>query len=54
MKKMMSLNYPAFTPAYGSYAVEKVVTAEPVDGPTEEVACDGLHDARKTDLVVPR
>ncbi len=55
MKKMMSLNFFAFTPAYGSYAVDKGMTAEPVkDGPAVKVACKGLCGSMKTDLVVSR
>ncbi len=31
MKKMMSLTFFAFTPAYGPYVADKVMTAEPVE-----------------------
>ena len=55
MKKMMSLAFFAFTPAYGLYAADKVMTAEPVeDDSAVEVACRGLYGFMKTDLVVSK
>jgi|OpeIllAssembly_1097287.scaffolds.fasta_scaffold446770_2 hypothetical protein len=55
MKKMISLTFFAFTPAYGSYVAEKVMTEEPVaDGSAVEVACKGLNVFMKTDLVAAR
>ena len=53
MKKMMSLTFFAFTPAFGPYAADKVMTAGPVeDDPAVEVACKGLYGFMKTALVV--
>ena len=54
MKKMISLTFFAFTPAYGSYVADKVMTAEPADGSAVEVACKGLNAFIKTDLVAAR
>jgi hypothetical protein len=55
MKKMISMTFFAFTPAYGSYVADRVVIAEPVeDDPAVEVACKGLYGFMKTDLVVTR
>ena len=53
MKKMISLTFFAFTPAYGS--ADKVMTAEPVvDGSAAEAACKGLDGLMKADLVAAR
>ena len=55
MKKMISLTFFAFTPAYGSYVADKVMIAEPVEGdPAVEVACKGLYGVMKTDLVATK
>lgn len=55
MKKMMSLTFFAFTPAYSSYAAEKVMIAGPMeDDSAVEVACKGLCGFIKTDLVASR
>ncbi len=55
MKKMMSLTFFAFTPAYGPYVADKVMTAELVeDASAGEAACKGLYGLMKTDLVVTR
>ena len=53
MKKMMSLSFFAFTPAYGPYVEDKVAIAEQVeDDSAVEVARKGLYGFMKTDLVV--
>ena len=53
MKKMMSLSFFAFTPAYGTYVEDKVAIAEQVeDDSAVEVARKGLYGFMKTDLVV--
>ena len=55
MKKMISLTFFSFTPAYGSYVADKVMIAEPVeDDSAVEVACKGLYGFMKTALVVTR
>ena len=55
MKKIISLTFFAFTPAYGPHVADKVMTAEPVeDDSAVEVACKGLYGFMKTDLVVTR
>ena len=55
MKKMMSLTFFAFTPAYAPYVADKVMTAEPVeDDSAVEVACKGLYGCMETGLVVAR
>ena len=55
MKKMMSLTFFAFTPAYAPYVADKVMTAEPVeDDSAVEFACKGLSGSMKTGLVVTR
>lgn len=55
MKKIISLTFFAFTPAYGPYMEDKLMTAEPgEDDSAVEVACKGLHGFMKTGLVVTR
>lgn len=55
MKKMMSLTFFAFTPAYGPYAADKVMMAGPVvDDSTAEIVCKGLYGFRNTDMVAAR
>lgn len=55
MKKMISLTFFAFTPVYGPYVEEKVMTAETwEDGPDFGFACKGLYSIMKTDLVMTR
>jgi hypothetical protein len=55
MKKMTSLTFFAFTPAYGSYVGDKVMIAEPgEDDSAVRVACKVRYGLMKTDLVVTR
>jgi hypothetical protein len=55
MKKMISLTFFAFTPAYGLYVADKAMTEEPVEGDSAvAVACKGLYGFKKTGLVVTR
>ena len=54
MKKMTSLTFFAFTPAYGPYVEDKVMTGPGEDDSAVRVACKGRYGLMKTDLVVTR
>ncbi len=54
MKKIISLTFFAFTPAYGSLAADNMIAEPVVDDSAVEVACRGLFGFMKTDLVVTR
>ena len=55
MEKMMSLTFFAFTPAYSSYAAEKVTIAVPVEDETAvEIAASAMEKIMETRLVATR